>query len=64
MKIVLRESAKKNRTTGETVNNYWWVVFADNGNLLLTSETYNQKSTRTRVARNFSEKTGIVIGEE
>ena len=64
MKIVLKESAKKNRATGETVTSYWWVVYATNGNLLLTSETYEKKATRTRVAKNFSEATGIEIGDE
>lgn len=56
MNIVLKDNVKK-----ET---YWWSVYATNGNILLTSETYTTKATRTRVAKRFSAKTGIPIATE
>jgi hypothetical protein len=54
MKITLCEKGKS----------FWWKVLATNGNVLLTSETYENKATRTRVAKNFSTKTGLPVAEE
>jgi hypothetical protein len=58
MKIELREDFKP-----KSGKNYWWVILAKNGNVLLTSETYEKKATRTRIAKKFSENTGIPVAE-
>lgn len=51
MKIELKNNKK----------NHWWRVVATNGNVIATSETYTTSSSRTRVAKKFSERTGIPI---
>lgn len=49
--------------TNPDTKSYWWRIVATNGQILLTSETYKRKATRTRVARKFAAKTGLPLVE-
>lgn len=54
VELLSRISANKPRT-------YWWRVSHRNKNVLVTSETYKQKGTRTRVANNFARTLGLEV---
>ena len=46
------------------VQRWWWRVVHRNGNILLTSETYARKATRTRIALKFAYATGLKLKVE
>jgi len=45
------------------VQRWWWRVVHRNGNILLASETYTRKATRTRIAKRFANATGMKVSE-
>ena len=40
---------------------WWWVVRHKNGQIILTSEMYTRKASRTRVANRFAKLCGLEI---
>ena len=40
---------------------YWFRVAHRNGNIIMTSETYTRKATRTRIANRFAKATGLNV---
>ena len=54
-RIELRESSRRG------TRYFWWKIVHRNHNVLLTSEAYTRKSSRTRSANRFAKAYGIPV---